>query len=149
MSFQVVQADRWGSPFQRRRHARVLATLRVEYRIVGEPAAPQVPAARLARPGALVRKTVTTSVSSSGLLVESGERLPVGTRLAMTVYVPGAALTATLVPILCEARVVWTDIVSEARPDEYRCGVEFLTIDETDRRRLVAFVQAVEATATV
>ena len=156
MSFQearshdrFTQPDRWGAPFQRRRHARVNATLRVEYRIAGEPAVPRIPAARLARPSARVRETVATSVSGGGLLVETGERLPVGTRLAITVYVPGVTLTAGLVPIPCEARVVWTDIVSVDRPDEYRCGVEFLTLEERDRQRVVAFIHATEATATV
>ncbi|HEY8370440.1 MAG TPA: PilZ domain-containing protein [Thermodesulfobacteriota bacterium] len=139
----------FGTPFQRRRHARVNTRLRVEYRITGEPAVPEVPAARLARPGAQVRQSVATSVSGGGLLVSTGERLPVGTRLAMTVYVPAATLAGGLMPIACEARVVWTDIVSVERPDEYQCGVEFVTIDERDRQRLVAFIHATEATATV
>lgn len=148
MSVQF-QPDRWGAPFQRRRYARVSTALRVDYRIVAEPAAPEVPAARLARPGPHVRQSVATSVSGGGLLVETGERLPVGTRLALTILVPGATLTASLVPLPCEARVVWTDIVSDARPDEYHCGVEFLKIDESDRRRLAAFIHALEATESV
>ncbi|HEX7126698.1 MAG TPA: PilZ domain-containing protein [Thermodesulfobacteriota bacterium] len=145
----LAQPERRGTPFQRRRHARVSASLRVEYRIAAEPAVPEVPAARLARPGARVRESVATSVSGGGLLVSTGERLPVGTKLAMTVYVPAATLAAVLIPIACEARVVWTDIVSVERPDEYHCGVEFVTLDERDRQRLVAFIQATEATATV
>lgn len=149
MSVHLAPPDRWGSPFQRRRHARVTTCLRVEYRIVAEPAPPDVPAARLARPGPRIRRTVATSVSGGGLLVQTGERLPVGTRLALTIFLPGATLTASLTPLPCEARVVWTDITSEDRPDEYQCGVEFLKIDEADRERLVAFIQALEATEAV
>lgn len=149
MSFPIVEPGRWGAPFQRRRHARISVTLRAEYRIVGEPAVPQVPAARLARPGSRLRQTTATSVSTGGLRLESGERLPVGTRLALTVFVRGVTLAARLEPVACEARVVWTDIVSDERPDEYRCGVEFLDIAEPALKRLTAFIQAVEAAAAV
>jgi c-di-GMP-binding flagellar brake protein YcgR len=149
MSSELAQPGRWDAPFQRRRHARVTVTVPVEYRITAEPAVPPVPAAAPARPGPRTRRTVATSVGGGGLLVETGERLPVGTRLAVTVYLPASSLLAQPEPVACEARVVWTDIVSEDEPDRYHCGVEFLDIAAEGRARVVAFTQRHEATAAV
>jgi c-di-GMP-binding flagellar brake protein YcgR len=146
MSSELAQPGRWDAPFQRRRHARVAVTVPVEYRITAEPAVPPVPAAAPARPGPRTRRTVATSVGGGGLLVETGERLPVGTRLAVTVYLPASSLLAQPEPVAC---VVWTDIVSEDEPDRYRCGVEFLDIAAEGRARVVAFTQRHEATAAV
>jgi c-di-GMP-binding flagellar brake protein YcgR len=149
MSIELTRPGQWGAPFQRRRHARVAATVPVEYRITAEPAVPAVPAAAPVRPGPRARRTVATSVGGGGLLVETGERIPVGTRLALTVQLPGPSLVAGPVTVACEARVVWTDIVSEEEPDRYRCGVEFFDIAPEARARVIAYTQSREAVAAL
>ena len=142
-------AARAGSLFHGRRSQRVTAGVRVDYRVVGEPAVPPVPAAAPCRPGPRVRQAFATQVGGGGLLVETGERLLPGTRLSMTVYLPAPTLGADLIPLSCEARVVWTDIVSIEEADHYHCGVEFLEMDGEARAHLNAFIRACEATAGV
>ncbi len=144
MTEQGLVESRWGvTHFHRRKYPRVNVTLPVEYRVVGEPAAPKVPAAAPARPGPRLRKTHAKTLGGGGLLVETSERLPVGTRLALTLYLPDVvAAGAGIVEIPCEVRVVWTDILSELAPDEYKCGVEFLEIAPENREKIHEFIRA-------
>ncbi len=143
--------SRWGiTHFHRRRYPRVNVTLPVEYRVVGEPALPKVPAAAPVRPGPRLRKTRTKTLGGGGLLLEAGERLPVGTRLALTVYLPDVSSNAAgIVEIACKVRVVWVDIMSEFAPDEYKCGVEFLDIAPASREKILEFIRAHEVRVAV
>lgn len=145
MAYRIPQGTRWGvTYFHRRRYPRINVTLPVEYRIVAEPALPKVPAAA-ARPSARGRQTHARSLGTGGLLIETSERLVVGTRLALTLYLPDRApAEAGTGPVACVARVVWTDILSELRADESRCGVEFLEIGPEAREKILAFIRAHE-----
>lgn len=136
--------SRWGvTHFHRRKYPRVNVTLPIEYRVIGEPALPKVPAAAPVRPGPRLRKTHAKTLGGGGLLLEASERLPVGTRLALTVYLPNVSSPgAGIIEITCEVRVVWVDIVSELSPDEYQCGVEFLDIASTSREKIFEFIRA-------
>jgi c-di-GMP-binding flagellar brake protein YcgR len=149
MSAHTVEVGRWGAPFQRRKHARIPATLPIRYRVVAVPESPSVPPAASVRPGPRVRETVATSVGSGGLRLATGERIPVGSRLAVVFDLPTSSLNRTLVPVTVEARVVWTDIVSDDAPDTYHCGVEFLDLEPAARRSLVAFIQGCEVAEIV
>ncbi len=150
MAYGTPQDSRWGvTYFHRRKYPRINVTLPVEYRIIAEPASPKVPAAAV-RPSARPRQTRAKSLGGGGLLIETSERLVKGTRLALTLYLPDPASTDVgVLEIGCLVRVVWTDILSEIQPDEYKCGVEFLEIDPQARETIVAFIRANEIPATV
>jgi c-di-GMP-binding flagellar brake protein YcgR len=73
------------------------------------------------------------NISASGMLIETGTELPVGTEARIDMTPPD-----TLNPVHCKGRIAWSaDSVKKGR---YNLGVEFLGIEEDNKNTFLKFL---------
>lgn len=112
---------RWGAvSFQRRRFPRIDITLPVEYTVVD------------AEQGKF-RPVTAQNISIGGLLLILPEFQAESTCLRIKIYIGER-------PINAEVKVAWTELLTGRERNEFRCGVYFVDVSESDLEFIRQFI---------
>jgi c-di-GMP-binding flagellar brake protein YcgR len=84
------------------------------------------------------KDTIRVNIGGGGVKLILEENLPKGTILAMHISIPDPE--EGFIPVFATGRVVWSEVIEEN--EKYGVGVEFLNIDEEDRRKIVKYVES-------
>lgn len=83
---------------------------------------------------------MVANVSEGGLLVYLPQRMEIGAVLKIEIlYLQGLEFNT----IKAIAKIVWSDLAAKESWGEYRYGLQFLQIDETDFARLINLLKEV------
>jgi len=83
--------------------------------------------------GSLTRGALAGNVSEGGLLIYSIDQLQVGTQLRLMVLYPNGYKLDNFQAV---AKVIWREPHYENEWKGFKCGLQFLYMAETDRRKL-------------
>lgn len=83
------------------------------------------------------RKGIRKDVGGGGIRLICDEELPVGTTLELKFDLPDV-LRPTSIIVLGE--VVWGQRIEEEGKPKYACGVAYVNIDESERKKIIKYV---------
>ena len=78
-------------------------------------------------------KARTSDVSASGMMIELGQQIPIGSQVKIDIEPQGSSN-----PIHCIGKVV--RFMPTDKDGKYVCGVEFLTIEEDNKNSFLKFL---------
>ncbi len=103
---------------EKRRHQRFQLSLPIEFRVMNAPH---------------VRGAMIVNASETGLLIQSPNAVPAGTKLQIAVLFSKGFELANFEVV---AEVVWTKTYSHEGKQRYELGLKFIRILEEDRQKL-------------
>ena len=103
---------------EKRRHPRFYLNLPIEFRVIDAPS---------------VHGAMIINASETGLLIQSPNNLPVGTKLNIAVLFSKGFELANFEVL---AEVVWTKTYPDGGRKVYQLGIRFIKILEADRQKL-------------
>ncbi|MFC1806961.1 PilZ domain-containing protein [Candidatus Omnitrophota bacterium] len=78
-------------------------------------------------------QTVTKNISSTGIMVEVDEQLPLGAEAKLELNTPGGSN-----PVHCSGKIVWSNRLGET--DKFHSGIEFVKIEEDNKNTFLKFL---------
>lgn len=97
----------------------------------------------------VIFKTISRNMAGQGLMFETEETLPIGTRLYLEIYQPSVKYKDLLFILSALAKVIWVNKKEgvnkeEAGIDKYQIGIEFTDIGKEDRDRIIEYAERIK-----